>query len=89
MRPSRWTHHFTRGHLTPHLVDSGQRMPFFNSSAVKRAEYDPTTKRLEIWFPEGHSYIYCGVTEQVYQGLLHTPSKGTYFNARIRDFYRC
>lgn len=64
-------------------------MPYFNSSAIKRAEYDPATQRLTIWFPEGHSYDYCGVPRAIWDGLLTSGSKGRYFNAQIADRYRC
>lgn len=64
-------------------------MPFFNSSAIKRAEYDPKTLRLTIWFPEGHSYDYCGVPQFIWEGLLGSSSKGRYFNINIADRYRC
>jgi hypothetical protein len=71
------------------IQDSGWEMPIFNSSAIKRAEYDTPTMRLQIWFPEGHSYFYCRVPLPIWQGLLSATSKGTYFNQRIRDFYKC
>ena len=64
-------------------------MPTFNSSAIKRAEYDPQTMRLTIWFPAGHSYDYCRVPLTVWQGLLSASSKGRYFNAQIDGHYQC
>lgn len=64
-------------------------MPQFNSSAIKRAEYDEQTGRLTIWFPQGHSYDYCGVPRHVWDGLLSASSKGRYFNNHIADRYQC
>lgn len=64
-------------------------MHYFNSSAIKRAEYDPVRARLTIWFPAGHSYDYCRVPASVWQGLLTAPSKGRYFNAYIDGRYHC
>ncbi|WP_183627718.1 KTSC domain-containing protein [Novosphingobium sediminicola] len=64
-------------------------MPYFNSSAIKRAEYDDATGRLTIWFPQGHSYDYCGVPPEIWQGLLSAGSPGRYFNAFIADRYHC
>ena len=64
-------------------------MPTFNSSAIKRAEYDPQSMRLTIWFPEGHSYDFCRVPARVWEGLLNAGSKGTYYNHNIRDRYPC
>ena len=64
-------------------------MPYFNSSAIKRAEYDPKSMRMTIWFPAGHSYDYCRVPEGVWNGLLNAPSKGRYFNTVIDGHYHC
>lgn len=64
-------------------------MPTLNSSAIKRAEYDPAAMRMTLWFPEGHSYNFCRVPAEVYSGLLSASSKGIYYNARIRDRYQC
>lgn len=64
-------------------------MPVFNSSAVKRAEYDPETLRLRLWFPEGKPYDYCRVPQHIFDGLCSAASKGTFFNNHIRDKYEC
>lgn len=64
-------------------------MPIFNSSAVKRAEYNPETRRLTLWFPEGHPYDFCRVPQSIYDGLCNARSKGTYYNDHIRDKYEC
>lgn len=64
-------------------------MPYFNSSAIKRAEYDSQTMRMTIWFPQGHSYDFCGVPAHVWEGLCNAGSKGTYYNDHIRDRYQC
>ncbi len=63
-------------------------MPYFNSSAIKRAEYDERTRRLTIWFPKG-AYDFCGVPANVWGGLLSASSKGTYYNDYIADRYQC
>lgn len=63
-------------------------MPYFNSSAISRAEYNPATGTLTIWFVEsGGPYDYYGVPTSVWEGLLSATSKGTYFNDYIRDRY--
>ena len=62
-------------------------MPYFNSSAIKRAEYDPATLRLTIWFPEDGPYDFCKVPQLVWEGLCNARSKGTYYNDFIRDKY--
>jgi hypothetical protein len=63
-------------------------VPYFNSDAVKRAEYDSQTMRLTIWFPNG-PYDFCGVPQYVWDGLLSASSKGTYYSDHIRDRYHC
>lgn len=63
-------------------------MPTFNSSAIRRAEYDPGSQMLKIWFVEsGGPYDYFQVPQHVFAGLCRAPSKGTYFNNHIRDRY--
>jgi hypothetical protein len=63
-------------------------MPYFSSTAIRRAEYNEQTRTLSIWFTEsGGPYDYYGVPASVYQGLLNARSKGTYFNDHIRDQY--
>ena len=61
---------------------------FFNSSAIARAEYDPGTRILQVWFVEtGGPYNYYRVPQHVYEGLVRATSKGVYFNTHIRDRY--
>ncbi|MFD1279872.1 KTSC domain-containing protein [Methylobacterium goesingense] len=61
-------------------------MPFFNSSAIQRAEYDAPSSTLQIWFVEsGGPYNYYSVPESIFIGLCNAASKGTYFSNRIRD----
>ncbi|MEM6669391.1 MAG: KTSC domain-containing protein [Pseudomonadota bacterium] len=60
-------------------------MPFVNSSAIARIEWDAGT--LSIWFHESGRYDYHGVPEHVYLAFLRAPSKGTFFSDHIRDRY--
>lgn len=63
-------------------------VPYVHSSAIRRIEYNPTTKVLSIWFVEsGGPYDYYGVPYHVYEAFLAAPSKGTFFNMYIRDQY--
>lgn len=64
-------------------------MPLLNSSAVKRAEYDLTSKRMQLWFPDGGPYDFCGVPQSVFDGLVNASSHGSYYNDHIRDRYQC
>ncbi|WP_412033239.1 KTSC domain-containing protein [Nitratireductor aquimarinus] len=61
-------------------------MPTFSSSAIRRAEYNPATRVLQLWFTEsGGPYDYFGVPQHIFDGLCRASSKGTYFNNHIRD----
>jgi len=63
-------------------------MPFLNSSAIARVEYDPHSRDLQIWFrTSGGPYTYVQVPASVYAGLLSAPSAGRYFDTYIRDQY--
>lgn len=64
-------------------------LPYFNSSAIKRAEYNAETRRMTLWFPEGKPYDYCGVPQSVWDGLVRASSKGRYFNQHIDGRYQC
>jgi hypothetical protein len=63
-------------------------VPIFNSTAVRRAEYDSSTAVLSLWFAEsGGPYDYFMVPARIYEGLCSAASKGIYFNQHIRDQY--
>jgi len=63
-------------------------MPEFDSTAVKRAEYDAKTAVLSLWFAEsGGPYDYFMVPARIFEGLCNAASKGRYFNQNIRDRY--
>lgn len=63
-------------------------MPYFNSTAIARAEYDTITLRLQIWFRQsGGPYTYYGVPEAIWARFLQAPSKGRFFDLYIRDQY--
>lgn len=52
---------------------------------MSRVEYDPTARRLDIWFTATGRYSFYGVPLAIYTGLLGSPSKGRYFNDNIRE----
>ena len=63
-------------------------MHYFNSTAVSAARYNAVTRTLTLWFTSsGDGYDYYGVPQWVFDGLLNAASKGSYFNAFIRDQY--
>ena len=63
-------------------------MHYFSSTAVHAARYHAGSGTLTLWFTSGgRSYDYYGVPASVFDGLLSASSKGSYFNAYIRDRY--
>lgn len=60
-----------------------------SSSAIRAIGYDATTRRMKITFTEGHTYDFCSVPKNVFEGLRHAGSKGRYYNDHIRDRYQC
>lgn len=59
------------------------------STVIRRFAYDPRSEWLDIEFVSGRRYRYFEVPEAVANGLSGAPSKGRFFNARIRDSFRC
>ena len=58
------------------------------STVIADMAYDPETQTLSVWFrPSGRRYDYFEVPSAVYDAVRHSPSKGRYFNAHIRDDY--
>ncbi len=65
-------------------------MPEMNpvhSSNVESVEYDADTQTVYVKFLNGNLYIYKGVQEQEYQGLLAAPSVGSYLHRNFRNTY--
>jgi hypothetical protein len=59
------------------------------SSALKAVGYDPATQRMKIRFTSGKVYDFCGVPKHIHAALMKSSSKGTYYNAHIKDRYEC
>ncbi|WP_332701046.1 KTSC domain-containing protein [Devosia sp.] len=63
-------------------------MVWFDSTAILRAEYEPETATLQLWFREsGGPYDYRNVPADIFDGLCDASSKGRYYNEHIRDRY--
>ncbi len=60
-----------------------------SSSMIERVDYDPAARRLIVIFCGGGRYFYHEVPSAIYEGLKEAGSAGRYFNAVIRDRYRC
>ncbi|WP_411727710.1 KTSC domain-containing protein [Methyloglobulus sp.] len=44
---------------------------------------------MQIKFKQGHTYTFCRVPQQIFDGLLSARSKGVYYDHHIRDKYPC
>ena len=58
-----------------------------DSSMIYAVGYDPDTQTLEVVFTRTGVYIYEGVPQEVYDGLLSADSKGSYMRGYIIDSY--
>jgi thymidylate synthase len=59
------------------------------STVIADLEYEPDRRRLIVTFVSGRRYEYLDVPCDVFAAFQSATSKGTFFNARIRDRYRC
>jgi lysyl-tRNA synthetase class 2 len=57
------------------------------SSVIDHFEYQESRSELIVTFVTGKIYAYGLVPKQVYEGFRRSRSKGTFFNAHIRDRY--
>ena len=55
-----------------------------NSTFLKEAIYDASTRMLTVIFNNGRSYSYQNVDHSVYQGLISADSSSRFFGANIR-----
>jgi len=55
----------------------------YTSSNITKAEYDTTSKLLEITFNSGATYGYADVPHSVFTAFDMAESQGKYFNANI------
>ena len=62
-------------------------MPHVSSSAILRIDYERGTRILRATFRETGSYVYFDVPRALYEEFLDAPSKGEFFDERIRDRY--
>ena len=55
-----------------------------NSTFLKEAIYDASTRMLTVIFNNGRTYSYQNVDQSVYQGLISADSSSRFFGANIR-----
>lgn len=58
------------------------------STVIKRFDYRPETRELEILFVTGRRYVYADVPPEVADAFRGAFAKGIYLNRRIRNRYR-
>ena len=64
------------------------RMHRVDSTSIGAIGYDRRTYDLYVRFLEsGHTYVYRGVEERVFEEFLRAGSKGNYFNREIKGEY--
>jgi hypothetical protein len=59
------------------------------STVIRRLDYYPDRRELEILFVTGRRYLYSGVPEEEAKHFRAAFAKGVHFNKYIRDRYPC
>ena len=59
------------------------------STVIRKFNYSPASKELEILFVTGRRYLYAAVPEEEVRRFREAFSKGSHFNRHIRDRYPC
>jgi hypothetical protein len=63
------------------------RRDFVSSSSVRSIGYDPSSQTLEVEFNNSFVYQYYNVSQQVFDALMASPSKGQFLNSQIKNMY--
>ena len=59
-----------------------------HSSDLESIGYEEATQTLEIEFHGSHIYQYSNVPINLYEGLIHASSHGTFFNDYIKGHFQ-
>lgn len=57
------------------------------SSVITSVGYQAATETLEIEFRHGGIYLYMNVPQSVFEAFMTAPSKGSFFQGRIKDHF--
>jgi hypothetical protein len=57
------------------------------STAIRTIFYVPAKRELWVTFVSGRRYVYTEVPSDVFDAFKTAPSRGAFFNHRIRDRY--
>ncbi|HWR39168.1 MAG TPA: KTSC domain-containing protein [Patescibacteria group bacterium] len=58
------------------------------SKNIHSIGYDPSTETLEVKFDSGAIFQYYNVPATVHAELMSSPSKGVYFDYKVKNSYR-
>ena len=59
------------------------------STVIRRFDYRPKSRELEVLFVTGRRYVYADVPPEEAEAFRAAFAKGVYFNRHIRDRYAC
>lgn len=59
----------------------------FTSGRIRKADYDPATKQLDLHFDKGSVLAYKHVPDEVFRRLCSAPNPATYWEDRIAEEY--
>ena len=59
------------------------------SSWINAVNYFAEEESLEINLSNGRTYVYFGVSKDVYDEMLAAQSKGKFYNDKIKGLYNC
>ena len=59
------------------------------STVIRRFQYRPEARELEVLFVTGRRYLYFNVPPDVAEAFRAAFAKGVFFNRRIRDRFEC
>jgi len=63
-------------------------MQVVQSSNIEAIGYDADTHELHVRFlTSGKTYVYPGVPQEIYEGLMNAPSHGVYFGQFVKPIY--
>jgi len=63
-------------------------MIYVDSSNVEAVGYDDSAEELHVRFLSGDTYVYHGVPDEIFDGMLNASSKGSYLNREIKGVYQ-
>jgi len=63
-----------------------ERIPV-QSSNLAAIGYDPASETLEVEFLTGTVYEYRNISQFIYDELMNSPSRGSFFSREIRNSY--